>query len=45
MSTKVLVLPEYDALKSKDSKLAESYVERHLHNQAEAVKKIIREQE
>ena len=35
----------YDALKSKDSKLAESYVERHLHNQAEAVKKIIREQE
>ena len=35
----------YDALKSKDSKLAESYVERHLHNQAEAAKKIIREQE
>ena len=35
----------YEALKAKDSKLAVSYVERHLHNQAEAVKKIIREQE
>ena len=35
----------YDALKAKDSALAGSYVERHLHNQAEAVKKIIREQE
>ncbi len=35
----------YEALKAKDSALAVSYVERHLHNQAEAVKKIIREQE
>ncbi len=35
----------YEALKAKDSKLAVSYVERHLHNQAEAVKKIIRDQE
>ena len=35
----------YDALKAKDQELAVSYVEKHLHNQAEAVKKIIREQE
>ena len=35
----------YDALKEKDQKQAVAYVEKHLHNQAEAVKKIIREQE
>lgn len=35
----------YNALKAKDQELAVSYVEKHLHNQAEAVKKIIREQE
>ena len=35
----------YDALKEKDQKQAVAYVEKHLHNQAEAVKKIIRDQE
>ena len=34
----------YDALMAKDKEKAASYVEQHLHNQAEAVKKIIREQ-
>ena len=35
----------YNALKEKNQELAVSYVEKHLQNQAEAVKKIIREQE
>ena len=34
----------YEALKAKDKEKAASYVELHLHNQAEAVKQIIREQ-
>ncbi len=34
----------YEALKAKDKERAAYYVEQHLHNQAEAVKKIIREQ-
>lgn len=34
----------YEALKAKDKEQAAHYVEQHLHNQAEAVKKIIREQ-
>jgi DNA-binding GntR family transcriptional regulator len=35
----------YEALKNKDKEKAAFYVEQHLSNQAEAVKKIIREQE
>ena len=35
----------YDALKEENQKQAVAYVEKHLHNQAEAVKKIIRDQE
>lgn len=34
----------YEALKAKDKEKAAHYVEQHLHNQAEVVKKIIREQ-
>lgn len=35
----------YDALKAKDAERASAYTRSHLQNQAEAVKKIIREQE
>ena len=34
----------YDAIMSKDKERVADYVEKHLHNQAEAVKKLIREQ-
>lgn len=34
----------YDAIMSKDKERVAAYVEKHLHNQAEAVKKLIREQ-
>ena len=34
----------YDAIMSKDKEREADYVEKHLHNQAEAVKKLIREQ-
>ena len=33
----------YDAIMSKDKERVADYVEKHLHNQAEAVKKLIRE--